>query len=73
MLSLYTNSSNTNHTRKQKISNTNHHDVKTTSNDLKRTQMTSKDPDVEPVKSKNKIKGGAKIGITDKFVDESPS
>ena len=71
MLSPYRNSSNTNHTRKQKNSNTNHDDVKMTSNDLKRTQMTSKDTDVKPVKSKNKMKSVANIEINDKSLDES--
>ena len=40
------------------------------SNDLKRPQMTSNDSDVKPVKSENKLKGGAKIEINANNLDE---
>ena len=57
-------SSKTNHTGKQKTLNTNLDNIKVTSNDLK---MTSN----EPVKNKkNKLKGGANIEITEKYLDE---
>ena len=42
-----------------------------TSNDLKTPQSVSESfPEVKPVKSKNRVKGGANIQITDKFLDE---
>ena len=37
-----------------------------TSNDLKRPQIISNDPEVRPFKSKNNLKGGANVGIDDK-------
>ena len=47
-------SSNTNHTRKQKTTNTNIDDVKVTSNDLKMTSNDLKTTSKEPVKDKGK-------------------
>ena len=41
-----------------------------TSNDLKRPQMTSNEPEVKPVKGKNKMRGDANIENIDKFLDE---
>ena len=41
-----------------------------TSNALKRPQMTSGDSDVKPVKSKNKLGGGANIEINANNLDE---
>ena len=63
-------STNSNHTRKQKNSNTNHDDVKMTSNDLKTTSNDLKTTSDEPVKyNKSELKGGANIEINDKFLD----
>ena len=54
--------------------NTSHHD-----SDVKRPRLTSNDlkptskqfsPEVKPVKSKNKLKGGANIEINEKYLDE---
>ena len=57
-------SSKTNHTRKQKTSNTNLDDVKVTSKDLKTTSN-------ESVKNKkNKLKSGANIEINENYPDE---
>ena len=41
-----------------------------TSNDFKRPEVTSSDPEVQPIKNKNKLKGGAKIEFNDKDLDE---
>ena len=41
-----------------------------TSNDLKVPQMTSNDPDVKPIKSRNKLKGGAIIEVNGEYIDE---
>ena len=41
-----------------------------TSNYLKRQQMTSSDPEVKTLKSKNRLKRGANIEINDEYLDE---
>ena len=42
-----------------------------TSNDLKRPQSISESHhEVKPVKGKNKLKGGAKIGKNEHYLDE---
>ena len=41
-----------------------------TSNDLKRPQSISESSEVKPVKSKNKLKGGANAEINDEYSDE---
>ena len=41
------------------------------SNDLKKPQMTSNDPEVKTVKSRNKLKGGANREKNDKKLDET--
>ena len=66
MLSLYIipPSSNTNHTKKQKNTNTKLDDVKMTSDDFKMTSNDLKTTSNEPVKyRKNKLKRGEKIEI----------
>ena len=70
MLSLHRISSYTNHTRKRNISKTNHDDAKMTSNDLRRPQMVSIDPEVKPIESKNKLEGDTIIEVNDKYLDE---
>ena len=81
MVSPYRIQSNNTNKRTKKPSNTNFninqhikHDPKRlqmTSNDLKRPQTISDSSrEVEPVKSKNKLKGGAKVEINDQYLDE---
>ena len=41
------------------------------SNGLKRPQKSSNDPEIKPVKNKNKLKGVASIDIDDKYLDET--
>ena len=60
------------HKRRQKILNQ-EQDLEGTqmfSNDCKRPQMTTNDPEVKPVKSKNKLEGGAIIEINGEYLDE---
>ena len=83
MLSPYRIPPNNTNKSRQKISNTNLDDnshrerhvkrPQLTSNDLKRPQLTSNDPEVETVRSKNKLKGGANanIEINDNYSDET--
>ena len=40
-----------------------------TSNDIKKPQMTSNDPEGEPAKSKNNLKGGAIFEINGEILD----
>ena len=81
MLSPYRINPNNTNKRTKKASNGNfdnnsHHESNVkrpqmTSNDLKRPQSFSESHhEVKPVKSKNKLKGGANIEINEHFLDE---
>ena len=71
MISPYRNPSNINK-RKQKISNIEPEPRRNqlSSNDLKQTQMSKFVEPIKPVKTKNKLKGGAIIENNDKYLDE---
>ena len=74
MLSPYRIHPNTTKKRSKKVSNTNLDNNSHRESDPKRPQLTSYDPKTisnEPVKNKrNKLKGGAKIEINKKCLDE---
>ena len=81
MFSLYRISPNNTNKRTKKASsgifvNESHHEsnvkrAQRTSNDLKRPQSTSESHhEVEPVKLKNKLKGGANIEINEHYLDK---
>ena len=81
MLSSYRIQSNNTNKRTKKPSNTNFNKNQHLKHDLKRPQMTSNDlkvpqtisdssREVKPVKSKNKLKGGANVEINDQYLDK---